>query len=109
VSCFTNFLAGVLTTFKATIFIHIFGTFAYALRVEKRCFAAPRSSLYLDTASIESRMSLKTNDVDGGKSRGDELPSLQKLLSPATQAHQANVKSASNFNPHSKPITMAFC
>ena len=48
--------------------------------------------------SIVSDVSLETDNVDGDESNDDELPSLQKLLPPATQApqalqtHQANLE-----------------
>ncbi|KAF7502720.1 hypothetical protein GJ744_005228 [Endocarpon pusillum] len=45
-----------------------------------------------------------TDNVDGGESSDDELPSLQKLLSPATQAYQAELQAfkllSASQNPH---------
>jgi hypothetical protein len=37
-------------------------------------------------------MSPGTDNVDGDESSDDEPPSLQKFLSPATQAYQANLQ-----------------
>lgn len=42
--------------------------------------------------SIVSNVSLEIDDVDGDESGDDELPSLQKVLSPAMQACRANLK-----------------
>lgn len=39
-----------------------------------------------------SNVSAGKNDVDGNESSDDELPSLRKLLSPATQARQSSLK-----------------
>jgi hypothetical protein len=42
--------------------------------------------------SIVSDVSPGTDNVDGGECSDDELPLLRKFLSPATQAHQADLQ-----------------
>jgi hypothetical protein len=46
----------------------------------------------LNMASVVPNVSLGTDNVDDDESGDEELPSLQKLLSPARQARRSNLK-----------------
>jgi hypothetical protein len=54
--------------------------------------------VYLDMASIVSNVSLEADDVDEDKNSDDELPSLQKLLSPIITPY-GNLSRSHSLNP----------
>lgn len=57
-----------------------------------------------------SNMSLEVDDVDRDESSDDELPSISKLLSPAMQVRESDLKvSQRSQTAHNGPLLTGFC